>query len=160
MCASDAKSISWPVLTLFLIVFFLELLGTSSIMVYCLFFSMAHLFVLHHTRYDKGLRFFLIISFSSFHKIEFEVSLLGWQGFCLGLCEMPSDPFQEPVILVLWTTSSEKKFLPLTESMEPIVLTSYTHFPYVIITFRLDKVWKMSSVHLCPWGFQFLNLSL
>ena len=83
ICASDAKSVSWLVLTLFLI-FFLELLGTSPIMGYCLFFSIAHLLSSIISVLTRAV-IFLIIFFSSFRKFEFKVSSVGWQAFCQGL---------------------------------------------------------------------------
>ena len=60
VCVSDAESVSWFVLTLFLIIFFLELLGTSFFMTYHCFFTICLLPSII-IRFDKGFHFFLMI---------------------------------------------------------------------------------------------------
>lgn len=71
--------------------------------------------------------------------------------------QMPSDPVQEPAILSLWTTTQEKNFILHHYSWNLLFSIHMLIFSPVIITFRLDKVWKYHLFIWVPEAFSFLT---
>lgn len=74
------KSTSWLILTLFPCYFLLGIIRKLRHYELLLIHLHGIPAVLHCMIFDKGLNFF-----SSFHKFEFKVSLLGWQASCQSL---------------------------------------------------------------------------
>lgn len=97
--------------------------------------------VLHHIRFDKRLIFFSLFFSPLSTNLNFKpLYKVGKPPTKAWFMQMPSDPFQEPAILSLWTTTQEKNFILHHYSWNLLFSIHMLIFSPVIITFRLDKV--------------------
>lgn len=159
ICASDDKNVSWLVLTIFLSIFFLELLGTFSNICYCLF-SMEHLLSSIIPDSTKTLIFshYFFLLFLQIWILSLFIrsaSLL----LSLGLCRCHLTPSRG-----LRSCHCGPQLRKKTSFFITIHRTYCSQFICSSLScnyhLQVGQGLKISSVHLGPWGFQFSNLSL
>ena len=119
-------------------------------------FSTPHLFF-----YYSAHSILLLCLDSPFPKFEFKISLLDWQASCQAWCmgdAVRSPPgARDPSI---GNHSSEKKLSFFNTIHGTYCSHLISSFPSCNYHHQVGQGLKISSVHLCPWGLQFLNLSL